>query len=211
MENGPAGDVGRRTGGGRPRRAAPTGCRRGVGTNGGGFCGSLAAGAGPAPYTVNGSACGGAMYLRHCFRRPNFGTKFGASVIGIGPYERDWGGGDAAPYGGDEADCRVGLRPPRNDRGFCHSGARSDAPGVMVMASRSFVGGLVCAGMSGRPHRAAPTGITEVPCKSGETGGDGAPPLHGGGNFCDGPRRASAPTKEDGGGGLSRRPAAPSQ
>ena len=26
------------------------------------------------------------MYLRHGFRRPNFGTKFGASVMGIGPY-----------------------------------------------------------------------------------------------------------------------------
>ena len=28
----------------------------------------------------------GPMYLRHGFRRPNFGTKFGASVMGIGPY-----------------------------------------------------------------------------------------------------------------------------
>ena len=28
----------------------------------------------------------GPMYLGHGFRRPNFGTKFGASVMGIGPY-----------------------------------------------------------------------------------------------------------------------------
>ena len=28
----------------------------------------------------------GPMYLGHGLRRPNFGTKFGASVIGIGPY-----------------------------------------------------------------------------------------------------------------------------
>ena len=30
------------------------------------------------------------MYLGHGFRRPNFGTKFGASVMGIGPYAL-WG------------------------------------------------------------------------------------------------------------------------
>ena len=30
----------------------------------------------------------GPMYLRHGFRRPNFVPKFGASVIGIGPYGR---------------------------------------------------------------------------------------------------------------------------
>ena len=29
---------------------------------------------------------GGPMYLRHGFRRPNFVPKFGASVMGIGPY-----------------------------------------------------------------------------------------------------------------------------
>ena len=34
-------------------------------------------------YRSSGS---GPMYLRHGFRRPNFVPKFGASVIGIGPY-----------------------------------------------------------------------------------------------------------------------------
>ena len=47
------------------------------------------------------------------------------------------------------------------------------------MAIRSFVGNLVCASVSGRPHRAAPTGLTEVPGKSRGTGGGGALPLHG--------------------------------
>ena len=32
---------------------------------------------------------GGPMYLRHGFRRPNFVPKFGASVMGIGPYEKE--------------------------------------------------------------------------------------------------------------------------
>ena len=31
----------------------------------------------------------GPMYLRHGFRRPNFVPKFGASVMGIGPYEKE--------------------------------------------------------------------------------------------------------------------------
>ena len=31
----------------------------------------------------------GPMYLRHGFRRPNFVPKFGASVIGSGPYEKE--------------------------------------------------------------------------------------------------------------------------
>ena len=47
---------------------------------------------------------------------------------------------------------------------------------------------------SGRPHRAAPTGLTEVPCRSGRAGGDGAPPLHGDRKFLRGPMGASAPT-----------------
>ena len=32
------------------------------------------------------SPSSGPMYLRHGFRRPNFVPKFGASVMGIGPY-----------------------------------------------------------------------------------------------------------------------------
>ena len=47
----------------------------------------------------------GPMYLRHGFRQPNFVPKFGASVIGIGPYAlrgtRDGGrhAGVVVPYG----------------------------------------------------------------------------------------------------------------
>ena len=85
----------------------------------------LASGAGrsPPPTGGSGGACGGVwsprptgatlvvhssgpMYLRRGFRRPNFVPKFGASVIGIGPYAlrgtRDEGrhAGSSCPTGG---------------------------------------------------------------------------------------------------------------
>ena len=42
----------------------------------------------PRPTGATLAVCSnGPMYLRHGFRRPNFVPKFGASVIGIGPYE----------------------------------------------------------------------------------------------------------------------------
>ena len=67
-------------------------------------CLSRRGGTEPAPYGGSGGVRGGVwsprptgatqvvrssgpMYLRHGFRRPNFVPKFGASVIGIGPYE----------------------------------------------------------------------------------------------------------------------------
>ena len=37
------------------------------------------------------SPSNGPMHLRHGLRRPNFVPKFGASVIGIGPYGTRWG------------------------------------------------------------------------------------------------------------------------
>ena len=50
------------------------------------------------------SPSNGPMYLRHGFRRPNFVPKFGASVMGIGPYAlRGDGGrhaGSSCPTGG---------------------------------------------------------------------------------------------------------------
>ena len=42
----------------------------------------------PAPTGAPGVPVCGPMYRRHGLRRPNFVPKFGASVIGIGPYER---------------------------------------------------------------------------------------------------------------------------
>ena len=45
------------------------------------------AGTEPRPYRSIAVPSGGPMYLRHGFRRPNFVPKFGASVMGIGPYE----------------------------------------------------------------------------------------------------------------------------
>ena len=66
------------------------------------------------------------------------------------------------------------------------------------MGIRSFVGGLVCAGVSGRPHRAAPTQGWEfagtngvVRCGSLAAGRDGARPLHDGGGGAVFPQRAA--------------------
>ena len=47
------------------------------------------AGTEPRPYRSIVVRSSGPMYLRHGFRRPNFVPKFGASVIGIGPYEKE--------------------------------------------------------------------------------------------------------------------------
>ncbi len=47
------------------------------------------AGTEPRPYRSIAVPSSGPMYLRHGFRRPNFVPKFGASVMGIGPYERE--------------------------------------------------------------------------------------------------------------------------
>ena len=46
------------------------------------------AGQSPPPTGAPGVPVCGPMYRRHGLRRPNFVPKFGASVIGIGPYER---------------------------------------------------------------------------------------------------------------------------
>ena len=67
----------------------------------------------------------GPMYLRHGFRRPNFVPKFGASVIGIGPYERTRG------YG---FPCRFA---PRNDS--TNAGSRSAGPSSTSFSARRSV------------------------------------------------------------------------
>ena len=71
---------------------------------------------------------------------------------------------------------------------FCHSEERSD------VGIRSFVGGLVCAGVSGRPHRAAPTGLTKGIANPEERAGTEPRPYTIRGSACGGPRGASAPT-----------------
>ena len=53
----------------------------------------------PRPYRSIVVPSSGLMYLRHGFRRPNFVPKFGASVIGIGPYERTGNGSPRPPQG----------------------------------------------------------------------------------------------------------------
>ena len=91
---------------GRTHRSAPTRGGRRSGATGIGAETDLANGAGRSPPPTGGGAgrrvqdggvrateatlavhSSGPMYLRHGFRRPNFVPKFGASVIGIGPYE----------------------------------------------------------------------------------------------------------------------------
>ena len=66
--------------------AAPYGVPAGGGVRlGCGFLEGRTAGRSPPPTRVSESACGGPKYLRHGFRRANFGREFGAAVMGIGP------------------------------------------------------------------------------------------------------------------------------
>ena len=67
----------------------------------------------------------GPMYLRHGFRRPNFVPKFGASVIGIGPYERTRGYGFPRRFA------------PRNDS--TNAGSRSAGPSSTSFSARRSV------------------------------------------------------------------------
>ena len=64
------------------------------------------------------------MYLRHGFRRPNFGTKFGASVMGVGPYAPR---GDEGRHAGSSCPTGGCGEPPRLPWGAAHSGASAPA------------------------------------------------------------------------------------
>ena len=77
---------------GRTHRSAPTRSSECPATPGG-------AGQGPPPTGAPGVPVCGPMYRRHGLRRPNFVPKFGASVIGIGPYERTGNGSPRPPQG----------------------------------------------------------------------------------------------------------------
>ena len=109
---------------GRTHRSAPTRGGRRLGTNGN-WCGTMPFPAGrdgarplqgsrsrvvyggvwsPRPAGASPVVPGnGPMYLGHGFRRPNFAPKFGASVMGIGPYAPRGTGerhaGVVVPYG----------------------------------------------------------------------------------------------------------------
>ena len=62
----------------------------------------------------------GPMYLRHGFRRPNFVPKFGASVMGIGPYAPR---GDEGRHAGSSCPTGGCGEPPRLPWPAAHSGA----------------------------------------------------------------------------------------
>ena len=62
----------------------------------------------------------GPMYLRHGFRQPNFVPKFGASVIGIGPYAPR---GDEGRHAGSSCPTGGCGEPPRLPGPAAHSGA----------------------------------------------------------------------------------------
>ena len=79
----------------------------------------------------------GPMYLRHGFRQPNFVPKFGASVMGIGPY---------APRG-DERAARRGRRALR-----VVAESRRDCPGQRRTAERLRQRGRGMGGNRGRDY-----------------------------------------------------------
>ena len=132
------------------------------------------AGTEPRPYRSIVVRSSGPMYLRHGFRRPNFVPKFGASVIGIGPYERrespiDRPGqrrrAERLRRGWEEGVGIVAEIIPKYP-------ATSDNPSVALRATAPFAqGSLGLRGRgSGRTHRSAPTRSSECPATPGGAG-----------------------------------------
>ena len=78
------------------------------------------AGTEPRPYRSIAVPSSGPMYLRHGFRRPNFVPKFGASVMGIGPYAPR---GDEGRHAGSSCPTGGCGEPPRLPWVAAHSGA----------------------------------------------------------------------------------------
>ena len=82
------------------------------------------AGTEPRPYRSIVVRSSGPMYLRHGFRRPNFVPKFGASVMGIGPYAPR---GDEGRHAGSSCPTGGCGEPPRLPWVAAHSGASAPA------------------------------------------------------------------------------------
>ena len=111
-------------GSGRPRRAAPTGLS-GVAADPG-----ERAGTEPRPYTVTGSFCNGPMwasaptgYGAETEDCASIGVRTGNPSVSLrltAPFAQGslWRFRRLRAAGTGDADCRVGLRPPRNDRDF---------------------------------------------------------------------------------------------
>ena len=117
----------------------------------------------------------GPMYLRHGFRRPNFVPKFGASVIGIGPYEKE--GKPPRPPGpaahSEASATRMGGRGGDRDRDPPQSvqqpRAIPQSPSGRQLPLHK--GAFPCGGRgSGRTHRSAPTRSSECTATPGGAG-----------------------------------------
>ena len=157
--------------------------------NKGNWCeADLASGAGrsPPPTGGSGGACGGVwsprptgatlvvpssgpMYLRRGFRRPNFVPKFGASVIGIGPY---------ALRGTRDGVRHAGSSCPT---GGCGESPRLPGPAAHSGASAARMGGTGWNRSRGHPPKCSSTSdnpsVTAAPCQL---------PLHKGAFPCGG-------------------------
>ena len=117
----------------------------------------------------------GPMYLRHGFRQPNFVPKFGASVIGIGPYEKE--GKPPRPPGpaahSEASATRMGGRGGDRDRDPPQSvqqpRAIPQSPSGRQLPLHK--GAFPCGGRgSGRTHRSAPTRSSECTATPGGAG-----------------------------------------
>ena len=122
------------------------------------------------------------MYLGHGFRRPNFVPKFGASVMGIGPYAL-WG--DEGRHAGSSCPTGGCGEPPRLPGVVAHSGASAarvrrngresrqrsspkcpatpDNPSVALRATAPFAQGSLWGRGFGSPRRFAPRNDSPKP------------------------------------------------
>ena len=137
------------------------------------------AGTEPRPYRSIAVLSGGPMYLRHGFRRPNFVPKFGASVIGIGPYERrgspidrpgQWRRAERLRRGWEEG---VGIAAEIISK----YPATSDNPSVALRATAPFAqGSLALRGTGERADtRVRPYVVIGVPSNPRRGGTEPAP------------------------------------
>ena len=150
---------------------------------------------GARPLRGTGGVRGG-VRLGCGFRQPNFGTKFGASVMGIGPYAPR---GDEGRHAGSSCPTGGCGEPPRLPWGAAHSGASapagardgresrqrlpqkcpatSDNPSVSLRLTAPFTQGSLWGRGYGLPRRFAPRNDSSDPLsfRGGPTGRRGNP------------------------------------
>ena len=137
---------------------------------------------GARPLRGTGGVRGG-VRLGCGFRQPNFGTKFGASVMGIGPYAPR---GDEGRHAGSSCPTGGCGEPPRLPWGAAHSGASAPAGARDGRESRQRLP-QKCPATSDNPSVSL---RLTAPFTQGSLRGHSATQAgHG-----DGPPRSSAPT-----------------